>query len=116
MASAETTREAPVLPRMIEVVVRIVLPGVVPDPLAVRMNVRRVRMPLFVRKRMILFDRVPGALHRSGTVSRRACWGGFVTAALMTTAAWLTLRKNRKTTQQQNCEQSSKVLHIHLRN
>jgi len=45
MASTEATCEATVLPGMIEVVVRIVAPGVVADPLAVGMDVRCVGVP-----------------------------------------------------------------------
>jgi hypothetical protein len=48
MASTEATREAPVLPRVVEVVVRIVAPSVVADPLAIGMNVRCVRVPALV--------------------------------------------------------------------
>ena len=45
MASTEAACEAPVLLGMIEVVVRIVAPGVVADPLAVGMDVRCVGVP-----------------------------------------------------------------------
>lgn len=48
VAPTKATREAPVLPGMIDVVVRIVAPGVVADPLAVGMDVRRVRVPALV--------------------------------------------------------------------
>src|ERR1700688_1042220 len=116
MAPAESAREVSVLPRMIEVIVRIVTARIVPDPLAVRMNVWSVWMPAFIHIGMIFFDGVPGALHGSGTVSRRLPAADLTAATLMTTAAWLTLRKNRKTTHQQRCEKSRKVLHVHLRN
>lgn len=48
VASTKATCEAPVLPGMIEVVVRIVAPGVVADPLAVGMDVRCVGVPALV--------------------------------------------------------------------
>jgi hypothetical protein len=73
---------------MIKVVVRIVPAGIVPDPLAVRMDVRRIRMPILIRKRTIFFDRVSGPLHGSGTMRGRARGGTFMTTRM-------SLRKNR---------------------
>jgi hypothetical protein len=108
VASAETAREVPVLPRMVKMVVRIVAAGIVPDPLAVGVNVWRIRMPLFVHVGMIRFDGMPGTLHPSRPVSRRA-WSGLMTASM-------TLRENRNTAQQHHCEKSNKVFHIHLQN
>jgi hypothetical protein len=75
---------------MIEVVVRIVAAGIVPDPFAVRMNVGSIRMAVFIRKRMIFLDRVAGSPDGSGTVSRRMRGGAFMTA-------WVSLRKGWKT-------------------
>src|SRR5580692_1452703 len=91
---AKSAGVMPVLPRMIEIVVRVVLAGIVPDPLAVRMDVRSVRMPLLVHIRMILFDGMPSALHRRRSVSRRVRGGALMTARM-------SLRKNRYAAQQQ---------------
>jgi hypothetical protein len=57
---------------------------------------------------MIRFDGMPGTLHPSRPVSRRA-WSGLMTASM-------TLRENRNTAQQHHCEKSNKVFHIHLQN
>lgn len=108
VASTETAREVPVLPRMVKMVVRIVTAGIVPDPLAVRMNVRSVRMPLFIYVGMIFFDGVPGTLHGSRSVSRRT-WSGLMTA-------WMTLRKSGNGKQQQHRKKAHNVFHCHLRN
>jgi hypothetical protein len=104
---AKSAGEVPVLPRMIEMIVRIVLPGIVPDPLAIWMNVRSIRMPFLIHIGMIFFDGMPSALHRSGCMSWRVRGGTHTTR--------MTLRKNRNAAQQQPCQKSSKMLHVHLR-
>jgi hypothetical protein len=48
VAAAEATGEVAVLPGMVEVVVNIVMAGVVADPFAVGVNVRRVGMACLV--------------------------------------------------------------------
>ena len=50
MAGSEPARETPVRPGMIEVIVGITAAGLVSDPLAVGVNVRRVWMPRLVAK------------------------------------------------------------------
>jgi hypothetical protein len=45
MAFSDSAGEMSMLPRMIQLEASVVLAGVVPHPLAVRMNVRRFRMP-----------------------------------------------------------------------
>src|SRR5271168_1537189 len=112
MPATESARKVPVLPRMIQVVVRIVLPGIMSDPLAIRMNVRRVRMTLFVHIRMIRFDGMSSTFHRRGTVRRRmrrrVRWRAFVTASV-------SLGKSRNAKQQRRYKKAQSVFHIHLR-
>ena len=55
MAAAEAAGEVPVFPWMIEVVMRIVAPGIVPNPFIVGMNVGCFGMALLVRKVAVLF-------------------------------------------------------------
>ena len=62
----ESAGEMAVLPGMIQVVVRIAAAAIVPDPLAVRMNVGSIRMAVFIRKGMIFLNRVAGSPDRSG--------------------------------------------------
>ena len=49
MLASKRARKMPVFPRMIEMVVRIVRARIMPDPLSICMNVRRIRMSLLIR-------------------------------------------------------------------
>ncbi len=49
MFAAKSRSEMPMLPGMIEVIVRIIRPTVMPDPLVIGMDVRRVRMSWLIR-------------------------------------------------------------------
>lgn len=56
MTPTEATGKSPVLPGMMEVVVRVVLPGIVSDPfVAAGMDVRSIGMALLVAVRSSLF-------------------------------------------------------------
>lgn len=67
MAAADAACEAAMLPGMIEVIVRIIAPGIVADPLIVGVNVRGLGVSFFV-----------GIFRRFlwGNVLRRAGWSG----------------------------------------
>lgn len=50
MAASEPAGKTPMFPGTIQMVMRIIAAGIVPDPLVVRVNVRSLRMSCFVRK------------------------------------------------------------------
>ena len=56
MAAAEATREASMFPGMIEMIVDVIAASIMPNPFAVGMNVRSVRVPVLVGKVAILLD------------------------------------------------------------
>jgi hypothetical protein len=72
MTGTKAAREAPVLPRVVEVVVRITSAGVMTDPLAVRMNVRNVWVSLLVAKRAVFRGSMLLTLDRRRTMRRSA--------------------------------------------
>jgi hypothetical protein len=76
VAAAEAAGEVAVLPGMIEVIVRIILAGVVADPLAVGVDVRSFGMALFVgvfyRRRLFAVRCVVRSLVRNSLGGRRA--------------------------------------------
>jgi hypothetical protein len=75
---AETSRETPVLPRMIEVIVRIVATAIVPDPCVVCVDVRRVGMPGLISVGPISQARVLGYPVVRLRILRGATLGGLV--------------------------------------
>lgn len=93
---AEAAREVAVRPRMIDVIVRIILAGVVPDPLAVGVDVRSVGMTGFVD----IFGSVSGmslGLSRSRTMGR---------GMRRRSRRVLFLRENWNRTHQEQCKNS----------
>jgi hypothetical protein len=72
MVRAEPAREVPVLPRTIEMVVRIIAAGVMPDPFAVRMNVRGIWVSRLVAEIAVFRRSACPPANRSGAVSRRS--------------------------------------------
>jgi len=115
MPFAKAACKAPVLEGMIEVLVRVVLPGVMPDPfVAAGMDVRSVGVALHVAVGTKLL-RALFRLRRSG--SRRWGWSGMRSRAARgnvspANAADLSRRRNRK---QHECEEySEKVFHVNL--
>lgn len=85
--AAETCRKVPVLPRAVEMIVRIVRRGVVPNPLSVRVHVGRIGVPgpiteirpllhgLPLRRSLTLWRSLP--LWRSRPLSSSCLRGGF---------------------------------------
>jgi hypothetical protein len=78
----EPAGETPVLIRMIEVVVSVATAGIVSDPPAVVVNVRRVGMPRLVTKVPTSSVMRSAVSHRGGTVT----WGESTTDAVHTAA------------------------------
>ena len=105
MPAAEPSGEAAVFPGMIEVVVSVAAPGVVADPFAVGMNVRRVGMSALVVEVTVLRGGMRSA-HRRGTVV-----GGV--RGVFTTGTAMMLGKNYERKQEANCNQSDQFFHVH---
>jgi len=80
----------PVFPRMIDMVVRIIPAGVMPDPLLALIDVRGVRMPRLVTIIAVFFRGVCLAANGSRTVSR-----GSLVAVTPMLAFTASLRKSR---------------------
>lgn len=78
MAATEPAVEMPVLPGTIEVIVGIATAGIVSDPPAVGVNVRRVWMPRFVAKAARSSVMTPVTSHGS----RTAIWNVSPTKAM----------------------------------
>jgi hypothetical protein len=110
MVGSEPAGEVPVLPRMIEMVVRIIAAGVMPDPLAIWMDVRGVWVSSLV---LITAVFCGGALLTS---SRSRTMSGNVPAinSLGATPA-SSLRKSRNGKHQQHNQKSNMPFHAHLR-
>ena len=94
MAGAEPAREVPVLPGMIEMVVRIATAGVMPDPLAVGVDVGGVWVPSLVAQIPVFYWGSWFPANGSRTVSRNVAGATNFTPAL--TASSLRERRNRK--------------------
>jgi len=110
MVGAEPAREVPMLPRMIEMVVRIIAAGVMPDPLAVGMDVRGVWMSGLVAIIAVLCRGLLLSSSRSRTMSRNVSG---VNSMAATTAFVLRKRCQRK--YQQRHKKSDTFFHGHLR-
>jgi hypothetical protein len=100
VAAAEASGEVAVFPGMIEVHAGIVTAGVVADPFAVGVNVRRVGMSPFVAQ-------VRGSrfrdMYRSGAVGRNVSGAA---------ADFMTLSKSYEGKQEAYCERSNKFSHV----
>lgn len=86
MSAAETTGEVSVLPRVIQMIVRIVSARVMPNPLAVIVDVRRVWMPRLVIEMLATLSHRMRSARRSRTVRRnvRRSTANAVSAAMPT--------------------------------
>jgi hypothetical protein len=100
VATAEAAGKASVFPGMIKVVVGIVTAGVVSDPFAVGVDVRRVRMSGLVVE-------VRGCRRRMCNRSRAVRWD-----VPGTTADIMVLGKGCKGKQAANCQRSDKLFHV----
>ncbi len=70
MTGAKPAREAPMLPRVREMVMRIVRAGIMPDPLTARVDVGSVWMPRLINITTVLCGGAPFTPVRSGTMRR----------------------------------------------
>jgi hypothetical protein len=102
MATSEPASKAAMLPRMIEVIVRIVAAGIMANPpVAVGVHVRNVGMPLFVGKVAVFRCRMSSPAHGRWTVRGNVA----ASDAAGSTASWLiALRQNRKSKNEKNSE------------
>jgi hypothetical protein len=110
MAGTEPAREVPMRPRMIEMVVRIITPGVMPDPLIARIDVRDVRVPGLVAIIAVFRGGASSASNRSRPM-RRNVPADFTLCTLTA----LGLRKSRNGEDQQRHKKSNMLFHAHLR-
>ena len=94
MAGTEPAREVPMLPRMIEMVVRIITAGVMPDPLIARIDVRGVRVPGLVAIIAVFLRGAPCTSNRSRPMRRNGAPAPFTLGAL--TASWFAQKQERK--------------------
>jgi hypothetical protein len=111
MAGTEPSREVPVLPRMIEMVVRIITAGVMPDPLIVRIDVRGVRVPGLVAIIAVFRGGRPFTSNRSRPLRRNVVPAPF-TLGVFTAPG---LRESRNGKDQQRHKKSNILFHAHLR-
>jgi hypothetical protein len=110
MVGTEAAREVSMLPRMIEMVVRIITTGVMPDPLIARIDVRGVRVPGLVAIIAVFRGGGPFTSNRSRPMRRN------VRAAL--TLGALTspgLRESRNGKDQQRHKKSNILFPAHFR-
>jgi hypothetical protein len=110
MAGTEPAREAPMLPRMIEMVVRIITAGVMPDPLITAIDVRGVRVPGLVAIIAVLRGGAPCTSNRSRPMRRNGVPAPFTLGALTAPG----LRKSRNGKDQQRHKKSNILFHAHL--
>ncbi len=88
---------------MIEMHTGIVTAGVVADPFAIGVNVRRVGMTSLVVEMSVGLGRF-----------RSSRWSGTVSGDVLdTTADFMTLSKGYDGKQETNCEQSDEFFHVH---
>jgi len=106
---AEPARKVSVLPRMIEMVVRIIPAGVMPNPLTARVDVGGVWVPRLVTKIALFLRRV--WLPPKGS---RAMGGRRVCDATTMFAFTAPLSKSRKRKHQQRYQKSDVFFHPHL--
>ena len=88
MAAAETTGEAAMFPRMIQMVMRVAASGIMAHPLSIGMYVGSFGMSFFVAEMSVLLGRT-WTLHPRRTVGRNVLMAATdlrPAAALMTTA------------------------------
>jgi hypothetical protein len=110
MVGTEPAREVPMLPRMIEMVVRIITAGVMPDPLIAVINVRGIWVPGLVAIIAVFLRSVPCTSKRSRPMGRN------VPADFMLgTTTPTSLRKSRNGKDQQRHKKSNTLFHAHLR-
>jgi hypothetical protein len=109
MARAEPAREVPMLPRMIEVVVRVTSARIMPHPLSVRMDVRGVGVPGLIAKIAILRRGGTFTPSRGRTTSRN------VGAISLPSPLFPSLRKNGNGNHQQQHKKADVFFHICLR-
>jgi len=110
MAGTEPAREAPMLPRMIEMVVRIITAGVMPDPLIARIDVRGVRVAGLVAIIAVFRGGASSTSNRSRPMRRNVVHPLF-TLGVFTA---LGLRKSRHGKDQQRHKKSDVLFHAHL--
>src|ERR1700691_3783571 len=106
MPLANAAGEVSMFPRMIKMVMRIVFAGVVSHPLAVGMDVGRLRMPGLVGNGMIGPRRGVPRLYGS-----RSTLGNVSATHLRLAASVFFLRENWESQRQRNCAQPDKYLH-----
>jgi hypothetical protein len=90
MAAAEASREVSVFPGMIEMIVDVIAASIMPNPFAVGMHVRSVRVSVLVGKVAILLDagcRARSRVRRSSAPGRRRSVFGNVSTPYAMTAA-----------------------------
>ena len=106
MAGTETAREVPVGPRLIDMVVRIITAGVMPDPLFASIDVRGVRVPGLFAIIAVFRGGAPCTSNRS----RPMRWNVVPTSFTLGVSAALGLCKSRNGKDQQRHEKSHKLL------
>jgi hypothetical protein len=100
MVAAKTARKVSVLPRMIEMEVRIVPTGVMPHPLFASIDVRGVRVPGLVAVIAVFYGGVCFSANGSRAMSRSSMDGASFAASF--TASFL--RKCQKCKHQESYE------------
>jgi hypothetical protein len=113
VAAAESAGEMAVLPRMIEMVVRVVRTRVVSDPLAIRVDVRSLRMTGRVAERA-MFCRRSCRSFMNGRGTMRG-WASASDAVLAAMLIGFGLCKSRNGNYLQNRKKADAVFHAHLR-
>jgi hypothetical protein len=98
MPAAEAARKVTMLPRMIDMVARIMATRVVPDPLIVRVNVGSVRMPRLVIESAVRLFGMPLAPD-GGRATRRNVAALMLAATVSTAMLSPVLRQNRNSDQ-----------------